>query len=303
MRRWIVVREQITGMPERLQTGLRDRMPAPVRLTLPGFPEAVATEARASLEIPSVGPVRIVVLASYSVPRGPGGARVDEGALRKAVEAAARELLRGLAADLEYAGTPLSGESPSVRARQAVVRDVMNIEVPLIDDTMHVGEAASLLAAAGVEAAPVVAAHGRLIGVLSERDLLGEAVRGHGEQAVGPSERQVTARDLCSRPAIVTVPELSLDKAARQMLFHGVRLLVVVEDGHLVGVVTRTAVFQALRLEGACDMPAERLEASAAVGPKVPPQAARMEVERDPWTGLSALTGASRARHAGLTTR
>ncbi|HYY32869.1 MAG TPA: CBS domain-containing protein [Gaiellaceae bacterium] len=96
------------------------------------------------------------------------------------------------------------------------------------EDTL--GEAAERMAEEGVGSAVVLDA-GRLIGILTERDLL-KAVAGR----VHTSEARV--REWMTEDPITASGSTSIDEAMRTMLEHGFRHLPVVEGGRTVGVVS-----------------------------------------------------------------
>jgi CBS domain-containing protein len=96
------------------------------------------------------------------------------------------------------------------------------------EDTL--GEAAERMAEQGVGSA-VVHDGGRLIGILTERDLLG-AVAGR----VHTSEARV--REWMTVDPVTATEEMSVDEAIRTMLERGFRHLPVVESGRTVGIVS-----------------------------------------------------------------
>ena len=96
------------------------------------------------------------------------------------------------------------------------------------EDTL--GEAAERMAEEGVGSAVVLDA-GRLIGILTERDLL-KAVAGR----VHTSDARV--REWMTEDPITASGSTSIDEAMRTMLEHGFRHLPVVEGGRTVGVVS-----------------------------------------------------------------
>ncbi len=87
----------------------------------------------------------------------------------------------------------------------------------------------------GVSAVPVLSAEGRVVGVVSEADVLGK-VPGEDRDSAG----SVTAGSLMSAPA-VTVPRGATIAGASRLMGRGrlKRLPVVDEDGRPVGVVSR----------------------------------------------------------------
>ncbi|MFD4502834.1 CBS domain-containing protein [Streptomyces sp. NPDC058457] len=96
-----------------------------------------------------------------------------------------------------------------------------------------------------VSAAPVLDDDGRVVGVVSEADLLRkEQARadapGRRPESDRAKETAVTAEELMTVPAITVHPGATLPEAARTMARHGVKRLPVVDaDGLLRGVVSR----------------------------------------------------------------
>ncbi|MEV7979306.1 CBS domain-containing protein [Streptomyces sp. NPDC086519] len=96
-----------------------------------------------------------------------------------------------------------------------------------------------------VSAAPVLDDDGRVVGVVSEADLLRkEQARGDVVGRLPEADRSaaaaVTAGELMTVPAVTVHPEATLPEAARTMARHGVKRLPVVDaEGLLRGVVSR----------------------------------------------------------------
>ncbi|GAU69819.1 hypothetical protein SSP35_14_01530 [Streptomyces sp. NBRC 110611] len=106
-------------------------------------------------------------------------------------------------------------------------------------------EVAKLLAVHQISGLPVVDSDDRVLGVISESDLMlrqaGEAP-GQGQDA---KVHAMTAEELMSRPAITVRVGDSIAEAARTMARHRVeRLPVVDEEDRLVGIVTRRDLLQ-----------------------------------------------------------
>lgn len=131
------------------------------------------------------------------------------------------------------------------------VEDVMTRDVVVAQDSMTFKQAARLMDAAGVSALPVVDADGRVVGMVSEADLLlkeegAGAGKHHPALAVGRrrGERKkaegLAVRDLMTSPAITIGPKEPLSAAAHVMHARDVKRLPVVDDaGKLVGIVSR----------------------------------------------------------------
>ncbi len=106
-----------------------------------------------------------------------------------------------------------------------MTRDVLAVAP---EDTL--GEAAQRMVEQRVGSA-VVLEHGRLIGILTERDLL-RAVAGR----VHSSDARV--REWMTGDPVVASETTSAGEAARTMLEHGFRHLPVVEDDRMLGIVS-----------------------------------------------------------------
>jgi len=120
--------------------------------------------------------------------------------------------------------------------------DVMARAVVSVAPEDTLGEAAQKMVDEGVGSA-VVLDHGRLIGILTERDLL-KAAAGR----VHSSEARV--REWMTEDPITASSETSVEDAVRTMLEHGFRHLPLVEDGRTVGVVSLREVVRATVMAG-----------------------------------------------------
>lgn len=194
----------------------------------------------------------VTFAGAYRVPLGPLGAVLDAAVLHSAAQDTAARLMDALAvvvADAEAADAgPVPADTPSTGLR---VRHVMTRDPLVITPETGLRAAALAMLSAGVSAVPVVAKDGGLLGVLSERDLLiKEATRRYGLGKAITHEFEVkestTAGEACTRPALVTTPEATVADVAREMLDRDVNRLVVIDDGAIVGIVSRHDVLEAL---------------------------------------------------------
>jgi CBS domain-containing protein len=130
------------------------------------------------------------------------------------------------------------------------VDDVMTTPVVSVGEDVRYREVVDLLVARRFSAVPVVDELGRVLGVVSEADLLRKIEYvGVTEPRLFDSRRRRaqrgkatahTAAGLMSSPAVVALAGTSLVAAARLMDSAGVKRLPVVDDlGRLVGVVSR----------------------------------------------------------------
>ncbi|MFS8204729.1 CBS domain-containing protein [Streptomyces sp. CWNU-52B] len=129
------------------------------------------------------------------------------------------------------------------------VSDVMTHTVVAVGRDATFKEVVELLGQWKVSALPVLAGEGRVIGVVSEADLLPkEEFRDADDRLAGrdcdPAERAkagaLTAGELMSSPAVTVHPDATLAEAARIMARRRVKRLPVVDGiGLLQGVVSR----------------------------------------------------------------
>jgi CBS domain-containing protein len=140
------------------------------------------------------------------------------------------------------------------------VRDAMTRHVVTVEPETPLKDVARLLIDAGVSGLPVVGHNGVVLGVVSEADFL---VKGQGPQAVrhrrlerllgesAATRSQLakvearTAGEAMTSPAITISPTRALHDAAQQMTEQRVNRLPVVEDGQLVGIITRADLVRA----------------------------------------------------------
>jgi CBS domain-containing protein len=110
------------------------------------------------------------------------------------------------------------------------IRDLMTSEVLTVAPEDTVGEAAEKMVARGVGSV-LVSDYGRLIGILTERDLLrAVADRIHSSEA--------RVREWMTREPITVTQETPAEDAARTMLEHGFRHLPVVDGEQTIGIVS-----------------------------------------------------------------
>lgn len=128
---------------------------------------------------------------------------------------------------------------------------VMTARPVVATETTGFKEIAGLLAEYRISALPVVDEVGRLVGVVSEADLLLKEAIAAGDDdrhllESGRKRRErakagaLVARDLMTSPAVAIRPSAQITEAARLMHDKNVkRLPVVDEDARVVGIVTR----------------------------------------------------------------
>jgi CBS domain-containing protein len=138
---------------------------------------------------------------------------------------------------------------------KAVVKDVMSTCPISVRRTSSFKELAAKLREFRVSAFPVVDDEDKVIGVVSEADMLvKEALNGTGDDRHGliagilhRKERRkaaaITAGDLMTSPAVTVASDDTVEHAARLMYTRGLKRLPVVDvAGHLAGIISRTDV-------------------------------------------------------------
>jgi CBS domain-containing protein len=118
----------------------------------------------------------------------------------------------------------------------AGIVDLMTREVVTVAPEDTLGEAAAKMTEKGIGAV-VVSDFGRMIGILSERDIMrAVADRIHSSEA--------RVREWMTADPITATPETSVEEAGRTMLDHGFRHLPVVEDDRAIGILSIRDVAQ-----------------------------------------------------------
>jgi CBS-domain-containing membrane protein len=137
----------------------------------------------------------------------------------------------------------------------AVVKDVMTPNVISVREDTPFEDIAAALRKHRVSAFPVLDEASRLIGIVSESDLLAKLALGNGDEEVPgmitgilrlqqlQKAHAVTAAELMTTPAYTVLPEDTIEQAARIMYLRNVKRLPVVDTGgRLVGIVGRADV-------------------------------------------------------------
>jgi len=152
--------------------------------------------------------------------------------------------------DLEHTGTP-----------QAHVRDLMTPAPLAISPATSVDEAYRLMQGQRIGHLPVCE-DGRLVGLISERDLrlvLPSPATSLAAHEVHYLLERLTVAEIMTRFPVTIGPDHLVTEAASRMLSHKVHALPVTENRRLVGIRTRTHLLyafirsQAAQSVAACD--------------------------------------------------
>ena len=139
------------------------------------------------------------------------------------------------------------------------VEDVMTRDVITVTPATPIHEAASLMVEHRVSGLPVIDAEGRLVGIISDGDLIVRQGRRketpwwhlfftNGEQIAREYQRAVgtTVGEVMTKPVVTISPVWGIEVAASIMDSRNIRRLPVVLDGQLVGIVSRADIIKAL---------------------------------------------------------
>lgn len=154
------------------------------------------------------------------------------------------------------------------------VGDIMTRTVVSVPPETPVLALAALLAERSMAAVPVTDSRNRLLGIVSEADLVHRlAPDGSREpnHALG-----ATARDVMTQDLVTASEAMTAERAAELITSHGVRRLPVVQDGQLVGTVSRADLLRA-----ALAPPLAPDETAADAGIRL---ALRAAMDRRPWS-------------------
>jgi CBS domain-containing protein len=116
-----------------------------------------------------------------------------------------------------------------------LVRDAMVPEPATLDISASAQEAGERLSDPAVRAV-LVADDGRLAGVITRKTLVSQVV------APGRDPRATTLGDIAEPPLFTLDASMDLDEAFRALEEHDLERVPVVEDGRLVGILSRSVV-------------------------------------------------------------
>ena len=141
-----------------------------------------------------------------------------------------------------------------------IVADIMTREVVCVAPDASVRDVAHLMLQHRISGVPVVDAERRVLGVVSEGDLIRRPEIGTDHANRGwlgmfiSDEKQTrdfiksrgrSASEVMTQPAICVSAETSLEEAVGVMERHGIKRLPVLDQGKLVGLMTRADIVQA----------------------------------------------------------
>lgn len=150
-----------------------------------------------------------------------------------------------------------------------LAKDVMKTDVITVLPETPVKEVARLMVDNKISALPVVSKFNEIVGVISENDLISKIVKPHEPglmtylfHAALASSNEVldyrkamarwnakTAEDAMTSPAICVKPDDTIETVGQVMLDDKVKRVFVAEEGHLLGVISRSVFVELLLKE------------------------------------------------------
>ena len=130
------------------------------------------------------------------------------------------------------------------------VEDLMTREPLTIEPDAPVRTARDLMRDKGIRHLPVVDGTGRLLGILTDRDLEHAAfMPALADHLGGPANRLKAprVRDLMTWSVVTTAPDATLVQAGLTIFERRIGCLPVVADGRLVGILTDRDILKALQ--------------------------------------------------------
>ena len=123
------------------------------------------------------------------------------------------------------------------------ISEYMDTSVPTLSPETQIMAAVDFLLRHQVTGAPVVDSNGRLVGIITETDLLKLLTEGdQGEPAA-----EATVAEFMTTNVITVPPAVDIYYVAGTFLANKFRRLPVVEDGKIVGAITRYDLLRVVR--------------------------------------------------------
>lgn len=142
----------------------------------------------------------------------------------------------------------------STRGRRAqTVRDIMRHDVVTVVPQMTVRELVQVFLEEHVRGAPVLGPTGKVIGLVSETDVLRMMLPAHQYGALAPpccDVDRLRVADIMGPVPFVFAPGDAVSRVARTFAADGVQRVVVIENDMLLGIVTPADLMPALDGDG-----------------------------------------------------
>lgn len=141
-----------------------------------------------------------------------------------------------------------------------LVKDIMYTDVVCLKTDMNFLEAAALFLQNKISGAPVLDETGKLVGVLSEKDLFRALYPSYKSFYLNPTPflnekgleetareaKDKTIEEVMTRRVVTTTPHTHVLKIGGLMIASGIHRVPVVDDGKIVGMVSRGTIYRAV---------------------------------------------------------
>ena len=111
-------------------------------------------------------------------------------------------------------------------------KDIMTRDIITVSPTMSVKNLAMALIKNQISGAPVAGKNGKIVGVVSEADLIAKSGK--------------DVKSIMSKKIISVSEDTSVEEIARLMTAHTIKRLPVMKDGAIVGIVSRADIVSAI---------------------------------------------------------
>ncbi|HWO40722.1 MAG TPA: CBS domain-containing protein [Candidatus Eisenbacteria bacterium] len=115
-----------------------------------------------------------------------------------------------------------------------LAKDIMTGQVITVSPTTSVKNLAALLIKNQISGAPVVDKNGKIIGIVSEADIL--------------AKKGKDVKSIMSKTIISVTETTPVEEIARLMATHKIKRLPVMREGRIVGIVSRADIVNAIAL-------------------------------------------------------
>jgi len=115
-----------------------------------------------------------------------------------------------------------------------LAKDIMTRDIIMVKPKMTVKQLAMLLIKNQISGAPVAAEDGKIVGIVSEADILAKKAR--------------QVKGIMSTKVVSVNEETSVEEIARLMTMHKIKRLPVMKGNKIVGIVSRADIVSAIAL-------------------------------------------------------
>ncbi len=132
-----------------------------------------------------------------------------------------------------------------------LVKDIMTKEPKVIEERASIASAMALMREEGISRLPVVRGD-KLVGIISIHDIVEQVVLPRDKIRFGdfagnkPKPLSNPVKGVMTKPVITISPNTTLKDAVRLLLEHNIASLIVLDEGKIAGIVTKTDILSAI---------------------------------------------------------